>query len=63
MLLKCLPSLEVRLEHNQVNQVPPLAAGIGHHQIFSHTINTPEGGTHEEGFRAALTVHINRYAR
>jgi len=30
---------------------------------FANTINTHEGGTHEEGFRAALTVHINRYAR
>ena len=30
---------------------------------FANTINTTEGGTHEEGFRAALTSVINRYAR
>lgn len=30
---------------------------------FANTINTTEGGTHEEGFRAALTSVINKYAR
>ncbi|MBU6147077.1 MAG: DNA topoisomerase (ATP-hydrolyzing) subunit B [Actinomycetales bacterium] len=30
---------------------------------FANTINTHEGGMHEEGFRAALTATINRYAR
>ncbi len=30
---------------------------------FANTINTTEGGTHEEGFRAALTTIVNRYAR
>ncbi|WP_083947951.1 DNA topoisomerase (ATP-hydrolyzing) subunit B [Thermobifida cellulosilytica] len=30
---------------------------------FANTINTTEGGTHEEGFRAALTSIVNRYAR
>jgi DNA gyrase subunit B len=30
---------------------------------YANTINTHEGGTHEEGFRAALTSLINRYAR
>jgi DNA gyrase subunit B len=30
---------------------------------FANTINTAEGGTHEEGFRAALTMIVNRYAR
>ena len=30
---------------------------------FANTINTHEGGTHEEGFRAALTVVVNKYAR
>jgi len=30
---------------------------------FANTINTHEGGTHEEGFRAALTTLVNRYAR
>lgn len=30
---------------------------------FANTINTTEGGTHEEGFRTALTTIINKYAR
>jgi DNA gyrase subunit B len=30
---------------------------------FANTINTAEGGTHEEGFRAALTSVVNRYAK
>ena len=30
---------------------------------FANTINTHEGGTHEEGFRTAVTSTINRYAQ
>ncbi len=30
---------------------------------FANVINTHEGGTHEEGFRAALTTLVNKYAR
>lgn len=30
---------------------------------FANTINTIEGGTHEEGFRAALTTLVNKFAR
>jgi DNA gyrase subunit B len=30
---------------------------------FANTVGTTEGGTHEEGFRAALTSIINKYAR
>ncbi len=30
---------------------------------FANTINTTEGGTHEEGFRAALTSLVNKFAR
>jgi DNA gyrase subunit B len=30
---------------------------------FANTINTHEGGAHEEGFRSALTSLVNRYAR
>ena len=30
---------------------------------YANTIATTEGGTHEEGFRAALTSLINRYAK
>ncbi|ALM40218.1 DNA topoisomerase (ATP-hydrolyzing) subunit B [Streptomyces albidoflavus] len=30
---------------------------------FANTIHTHEGGTHEEGFRGALTTLVNKYAR
>ncbi|MGZ4588420.1 MAG: DNA topoisomerase (ATP-hydrolyzing) subunit B [Mycobacteriaceae bacterium] len=30
---------------------------------FANTINTIEGGTHEEGFRSALTSVVNKYAK
>ncbi|MFT5222238.1 MAG: DNA gyrase subunit B [Glaciecola sp.] len=30
---------------------------------FANTINTHEGGTHEEGFRTALTSTLNRWAK
>lgn len=30
---------------------------------FANTIGTTEGGTHEEGFRAALTTLVNKFAR
>jgi DNA gyrase subunit B len=30
---------------------------------YANTINTHEGGTHEEGFRAALTTLVNKYGR
>ncbi|MDA8435972.1 MAG: DNA topoisomerase (ATP-hydrolyzing) subunit B [Actinomycetales bacterium] len=30
---------------------------------FANTINTVEGGTHEEGFRSALTTLVNKFAR
>ena len=30
---------------------------------FANVINTAEGGTHEEGFRTALTSVLNKYAR
>ena len=30
---------------------------------FANTINTTEGGTHEEGFRSALTTLMNKFAR
>ncbi|GIG34801.1 DNA topoisomerase (ATP-hydrolyzing) subunit B [Cellulomonas pakistanensis] len=30
---------------------------------YANTISTTEGGTHEEGFRAAMTSLVNRYAR
>ncbi len=30
---------------------------------YANTVNTSEGGTHEEGFRSALTSVVNKYAR
>ena len=30
---------------------------------YANTINTHEGGTHEEGFRSAITSLLNKYAR
>ncbi len=30
---------------------------------FANTINTHEGGTHDEGFRAAITTTVNRWAK
>ncbi|PKQ27226.1 MAG: DNA topoisomerase (ATP-hydrolyzing) subunit B [Actinobacteria bacterium HGW-Actinobacteria-4] len=30
---------------------------------YANTISTTEGGTHEEGFRSALTTVVNKYAR
>ena len=30
---------------------------------FANMISTPEGGTHEEGFRTAMTTLVNAYAR
>lgn len=30
---------------------------------YANTVNTHEGGTHEEGFRAAMTSLINKFAR
>jgi DNA gyrase subunit B len=32
-------------------------------RTFANTISTTEGGTHEEGFRTALTSRINKYGR
>lgn len=48
-------SLEVAMQWNQ-----SFAESV---HTFANTINTVEGGTHEEGFRAALTSIVNRYAR
>ncbi len=33
----------------------------GHHSLFCNTIPTPEGGTHEQGLRAALTKGLRAF--
>jgi DNA gyrase subunit B len=48
-------SLEVAMQWN--------AGYVEGVHTFANTINTHEGGTHEEGFRAALTSIVNKYAR
>ncbi|MFI9150861.1 DNA topoisomerase (ATP-hydrolyzing) subunit B [Streptomyces sp. NPDC053367] len=48
-------SLEVAMQWNS-----SYAEGV---YSFANIIHTHEGGTHEEGFRAALTNLINKYAR
>jgi DNA gyrase subunit B len=48
-------ALEVAMQWNQT-----YAESV---YTFANTINTHEGGTHEEGFRAALTTVVNKFAR
>jgi DNA gyrase subunit B len=48
-------SLEVAMQWN--------AAFTESVHTFANTINTHEGGTHEEGFRASLTWLVNKFAR
>lgn len=48
-------SIEIALQYN---------SGFGEHlQSFANNINTHEGGTHESGFKTALTRVVNDYAR
>ncbi|WP_329069786.1 DNA topoisomerase (ATP-hydrolyzing) subunit B [Amycolatopsis sp. NBC_01480] len=51
------PGLEVEVAMQWNNGFTPSV------YTFANTINTIEGGTHEEGFRAALTRVVNSYAR
>lgn len=48
-------TIEISFQYNESEEA----------QIFSfcNNINTPEGGTHEDGFRLALTRELNSYAR
>lgn len=46
-------SLEIAMQWNS-----SFTEGV---HTFANTINTHEGGTHEEGFRAALTSTVNRW--
>ncbi len=48
-------SVEVAIQHNDSYSENLLS--------FVNNINTPEGGTHVEGFKRALTKIINEYAR
>ncbi len=47
--------IEVAFQYTDTSSVTELA--------FANTINTPDGGTHLTGLRAAITGVINRYAR
>ncbi len=47
--------VEVAFQYTDTSNVTELA--------FANTINTPDGGTHLTGLRAAITGVINRYAR
>ena len=57
-------SLEVKGENLEVEVAMHWNSGYAQSvHTFANTINTIEGGTHEEGFRAALTSLMNKYAR
>ncbi|MGH8895287.1 MAG: ATP-binding protein, partial [Actinomycetes bacterium] len=65
-------SFEAESESQSTDGVPGLSLDIAMQwntgftesvHTFANTINTHEGGTHEEGFRAALTGLVNRFAR
>ncbi len=57
-------SLEVKGENLEAEVAMQWNSGYAQSvHTFANTINTIEGGTHEEGFRAALTSLMNKYAR
>lgn len=57
-------SFEAKGEEHEVEIAMQWNSGYAQSvHTFANTINTIEGGTHEEGFRAALTSLMNRYAR
>ena len=57
-------SLEFKGENLEVEVAMQWNSGYAQSvHTFANTINTIEGGTHEEGFRAALTSLMNKYAR
>ena len=57
-------SLEVKGSNLEVEVAMQWNSGYAQSvHTFANTINTIEGGTHEEGFRAALTSLMNKYAR
>ncbi|MGP6174230.1 DNA topoisomerase (ATP-hydrolyzing) subunit B [Corynebacterium sp. A21] len=57
-------SLDVKGEDHEVEIAMQWNSGYKESvHTFANTINTIEGGTHEEGFRSALTSLMNKYAR
>jgi DNA gyrase subunit B len=55
---------EVKEEHSEVELALQWNQGYAESlHSFANTINTHEGGMHEEGLKKALTNAINRYAR
>ncbi len=63
-LFKKVASYEYKGEDHEVEIA--LQWNTGYHEgihSFANGIETPEGGTHEEGFRKALTNVVNTYAK
>ncbi|HVT76304.1 MAG TPA: toprim domain-containing protein, partial [Acidimicrobiales bacterium] len=63
-LFKKVASYEYKGEDHEVEIA--LQWNTGYHEgihSFANGIETPEGGTHEEGFRKALTNVVNKYAK
>ncbi|MEY2399417.1 MAG: gyrase subunit [Actinomycetota bacterium] len=63
-LFKKVASYEVKADDYEVEIA--MQWNTGYHEgihSFANGIETPEGGTHEEGFRKALTNVVNKYAR
>jgi DNA gyrase subunit B len=63
-LFKKVASYEVKADQYEVEIA--MQWNTGYHEgihSFANGIETPEGGTHEEGFRKALTNVVNKYAR
>ena len=63
-LFKKVASYEIKADDYEVEIA--MQWNTGYHEgihSFANGIETPEGGTHEEGFRKALTNVVNKYAR
>ncbi len=63
-LFKKVASYEFKGEDSEVEVA--LQWNTGYHEgihSFANGIETPEGGTHEEGFRKALTNVVNKYGK
>ncbi len=63
-LFKKVASYEVKGDDHEVEVA--MQWNTGYHEgihSFANGIETPEGGTHEEGFRKSLTNVVNKYAK